>query len=271
MIVGLCLAVMALIVFFIWGRRNESFVSDDGPLYTKMHEQLLQMQTLWRSKQQLALQTLTPMCDTESQVEDKLRNTLTAGYAADRGDTNTTSADITRANKEIAAEKAAWSDPLFNCLTWKSRQTAKILNEGFSACAAGDLVVPVARAGEWNKLFKDVADLEKAIAGRPDLGPILATEAWMQSVIQPSIDRMKANQKLEGFATGTAGLPQTTCVKRADIVAAGNTLSKIATIMADQTDETTVQKWKQLHQETTTMINTLNNYANTSTSAHTVD
>lgn len=272
MIVGLCLLIIALIIVGC-SITKEGFaqaLSDDGPLYTKVHEQLLQVESLWRAKQQQNLQVLTPMCTTEDEVKSKLRDTLTAGYAADRGATTTTTADTERANKEIQTQQKSWGKQLFDCFHWKQEHVAKVLNEGYAdTCQGDDLIVTQTRAAQWNALFKNVGELEKAVESRPVLGPILATEAWMQSVIQPSIDRMKDNQKLEGFAANEGTGP--VCVHRADIVAAVNTLTKLQTILADPTDGKIVQSWMGQHKITRNMMDTLNNYAKTTTSTHTVD
>lgn len=272
MIVGLCLLIIALIIvgFSVSKEGFTQAISDDGPLYTKVHEQLLQVEALWRAKQQQNLQVLTPMCTTEDEIKSKLRDTLTAGYAADRGATTTTTADIEKANKEIQTQQNSWGKQLFDCFRWRKEHIANVLNEGYAdTCQADDLVVTQARAAQWNTLFKNVGELEKAVERRPILGPILATEAWMQSVIQPSIDRMKDNQNLEGFAASeNVGI---VCVHRADIVAAVNTLTKLQTILADPEDGKIVQTWMSQHKITRNMMDTLNNYAKTTTSTHTVD
>lgn len=270
MIVGLCLLIIALIVIGL-SMKNEGFegLSDDTALYTKMHEQLQQIEVLWRAKQQRNLQVLTSMCTTEDVVKNKLRDTLTAGYAAERGATTITDTDIERANKEI--KQTSLSKQIFDCFKWKSNHVAKVLNEGYASCGQDNLTVSKTRGMQWTKLFNDVIELEKNINGRPDISPILTTEAWLQSVIQPSINRMKENQQREGFINEID--KDTMCVRREDIVGAEKTLANLRAILTDAEtkDDPIIQSWTIQHTKTTNMIDTLNNYANTTTSTHTVD
>lgn len=231
--------------------------NDDPALFSRMKQQYNQLHDLWKQQAGITMTIATKTCDALDTVIQKQIDTLIAGYASDAGQTSISDSDKTLYTERAKAELSSrpTSTGMFDCDTWRKDATNKILKEAFEQqCGLDDLLVKTESATAWNKLFKNILDLEKSVESLPDILQINENETWMQSILGPSLEKARvANISLkEGFTT-------LICISRANIKAADASLTKTSVSLTGGLSKAKAiqSKWDPLHIKTTSMMDEL--------------